>query len=296
MINKNLILGIGLIVLVLFLAGIIGEAGFFAPDGSKPGDYLYGYYMISREDNVADVSYLSLDTAVTNYKAFYDRHYWEGHPVRHADGIFRCVVIDSQPSRGNGLYWAQSCSAYLTHDEVIALAIEPPPEPPAPIITGFTAWINKLWAWIQTLFNLGAITGEPVIQVGLPYTYDISVTANEPDSDYTDGSYQVQYSNWALVDRNGNIKQEGTWERVYGSYVKQVTLIAPERGQYTLLAIITQYDMSYDNNVWVTIREEIVGREAIDLSTNIPAPDMPVVSSFTNWLNDIWDWLTNLFN
>jgi len=175
--------------------------------------------------------------------------------------------------------------------------ISPPPVP-TPI---WKKIIVKILDWIIGLFDyFFAIAGPSVVSPGSIETYSIDLTAPIPDSDYSDGIYQIQMANWALVDRNGNIKEEGEWEEVKGNYVKNVNLKIPsEAGKYVLIAIIQQYDMEYnfDTSEWETVKEDVIAKEGIDIESKIPKPEppVPIWSNIVELLKRIWDWFKNLF-
>jgi len=181
------------------------------------------------------------------------------------------------------------------------------PEPTIPEPSGFSKFINKIKEWIKNLFSnffiFQSIVGPQTVEPNTQHTYQIDLTAQIPDSDYTDGTMSYQWGNWALIDSNGNIKQEGIWEEVNGVYTKSVTITTPsDIGNYVLVGLITQYDMNFDINTgqWLTGEEQIVNKEAIDLKSeySIISPEIPIPGGFSKfidsigeWLNNIWDWI-----
>jgi hypothetical protein len=176
--------------------------------------------------------------------------------------------------------------------------------PTTPTIPSKPVWenlVSKLLNWLKSLFSWFTyqIYGEQQPLVGSQQTYIINITTTPPDSDYSDGTYQIQYASWALLDRNGNIISKGDWEEVRGRYYKQVTLtIPPNPGNYVIVGIIYQYDMRYNPTTlsWSIVNEGIVAREAMDLNAKIIAPPKPSLPQFTNILSSIINWLKSLFS
>jgi len=181
-------------------------------------------------------------------------------------------------------------------------------QPPEPTPSGFSVWVNKILDWLKNLFKsifgIQSIVGSKVVEPNTQETYQIDLSAPIPDSDWSDGSYEVQYANWVLLDKDGNIKQEGTWEKVSGKYTKSVTITTPANiGNFALVGVITQYDLTYDfpNKKWTTSEETIINKEAIDLETkySVVEPEVPIPSGFSKfltaigtWLKSVWDWIT----
>jgi hypothetical protein len=124
------------------------------------------------------------------------------------------------------------------------------------------------------------------------------LSATSPDTAYTDGTYQEQYANWALLDSNKNIMQQGTWEKVYGSYSKDITITIPNNpSNYVLIGTIYQYDMKYQNNAWVTTSESVIAKDALNIQTGMPIPVANTGNlNFGNILQNIWNWITNFFS
>lgn len=179
----------------------------------------------------------------------------------------------------------------------------PPEDPPKPTPSGFYALLQKINEWLtnffKSLFGL-TITGEKEVEPNTQHTYFIDMATEEPDNDWSDGSYQIQYGSWALIDKNENIKQEGQWEELdNGIYIKSVTITTPsEIGDYALVGLIDQFDMVYDYQTkqWSSI-ETIVNKEAIDLKSEytVEEPSKPVPSSFTQLIQRIIEWIKDLF-
>ncbi|MHC4397875.1 MAG: hypothetical protein ACYS1A_19700 [Planctomycetota bacterium] len=174
---------------------------------------------------------------------------------------------------------------------------EPPP-PPVPV---WEQIIQAILAWITSIFNFFfSITGETVVQPGQTYVYTIAISAPVPDTDFTDGTMQYQYGNWALVNNNGLIVQEGEWESVEGTYAKEVSITVPQAlGNHALIGVIHQYDLSFNfgTGEWETVREAVVAKEGIDLRTTLPAPQapVPILSLLGDIIAGIWQWILGLF-
>ncbi len=176
-------------------------------------------------------------------------------------------------------------------------------KPTIPSPQAISNWIDSIIDWIRNLFaNIFtfSITGPQTVEPNTQATYTIDLNAQIPDSDWSDGTYSVQYGNWALIGENSNIKQQGTWEKINGQYSKSVTLTTPSNiGDYILVGIITQIDMNYnfDTGQWTTGEEQIINKEAIDLKTKytVEAPEVPLPGGFQKFINDIINFLKNLF-
>lgn len=180
------------------------------------------------------------------------------------------------------------------------IVIEPPKINPR----GWIDWIFKLNEWIteffKKIFGL-SIVGKDLVEPNTIETYDINLISTPPDSDWSDGSYSVQYSNWALIDSENSIVQQGTWEETYGEYKKQVSITTPsDIGNYILIATITQYEMAYDfsNRLWNVEEERILTKEAIDVQTKytVIEPEKPSPPSFADLINKIIDFIRSLWN
>jgi hypothetical protein len=176
--------------------------------------------------------------------------------------------------------------------------------PPTPTIPPKPIWenlINKIIDWLKSLFSffIYQIYGEQQPLVGSQQTYTINITTTPPDSDYSDGSYQIQYASWALLDSSGKIISKGDWEEVRGTYYKQITITIPPTPQnYVITAIIYQYDMKYNPSTqkWDIVKEDVVAKEAISLNAKVIAPPKPQPPSIMDVINRIIDWLKNLFS
>lgn len=173
--------------------------------------------------------------------------------------------------------------------------------PVAPQPSAISSFINKIVTWIVTVFkNLfpQSIAGATLVEPNTQETYQIDLSTDAPDTDWSDGTYQVQYGSWALVDKDGNIKQQGEWEEISdGKYTKSVTLMTPsDIGNFALVGLIDQFDMSYDytTKTWNSA-ETIVNKEAIDLQTKytVVAPSNPNPSPISSFVAFIKSFLCN---
>lgn len=176
--------------------------------------------------------------------------------------------------------------------------------PSCPAWQTFLQKFQEFLDWMKDLFKnaqFWAISGSTSVQPGSTETYSISLTAPVPDSDYTDGSYQIQYASWALIDKDENIKQQGEWEKVQGSYQKQVTINVPsELNKFGIAGVIVQYDMQYNFSTkqWSITKEDIVAKEMLNVATKLPVPFNPPVpgwSKIADWFKSFLDWLAGLF-
>lgn len=187
-------------------------------------------------------------------------------------------------------------------EEIVEDEIE---EPEKPTPTGFSNLMSLIFNWILGILDFfklqttQSIIGADIITPGTQESYSISLETNIPDSDYSNGSYQVQYGNWALVNGEGEIISEGEWEEVFGTYTKDVKIQIPSKlDDHALIGVINQYDMNYDfdTNKWVITNEEIVTKEGINLQTKLSAPEKPTpfFSKLKNIIQSIFDWFRNL--
>ena len=158
------------------------------------------------------------------------------------------------------------------------------------------------WVFLSDyrVLNPYSIVGEGQPLVGSSQTYTIDLSVPTPvDNDYTDKTYAVRWGNWALIDENQNIIEQGDWEEVNQSYHKEVTIIIPDNpNKYVLLGVIVENRAVWndDTNSWDWQGEEVLSKEALSISTRLPAPVKPNLSfSFTDLLSKIWNWFLNLF-
>jgi len=172
---------------------------------------------------------------------------------------------------------------------------------------GFSQLLIRIWDKIKAIFEKisprFSIVGEKVIEVGKNYTYQIELRVPPPDLNWSDGTYQVQYASWALIDKNKNIIQEGEWEEINGTYLKNITIKAPENvDDYLIIAMVTQFDMNYNTETksWDTSEEKIILLESINLRTTKPTiitkPSKPSPKGIISWINSVLGWFSNLFN
>jgi len=212
---------------------------------------------------------------------------------------FNGIDIDFTNPKGSD--WLVECKGNI----IVRTKPLPPelPQPTPPQPSGFLNILKSIWAWIKsiftTIFPFSSIIGEAVVEPNTIHTYKISLTAPFPDDVWDDGNYQVQYANWVLVDKDQQIIQEGEWERVYGNYNKDVTITAPSKiDDFMLVAVITQYDMTFVSGSWTSGEEQIMTKEAINLKTEytVTIPSIPSPSGFLNLINKFFDWLKNLFS
>lgn len=177
------------------------------------------------------------------------------------------------------------------------------PEPPQTdnILIRLANWIDNIILSLKEFFTSQTIIGPQDAQPGTTQTYQIDLSTNIPDTDFTDGDYQIQYANWVLVDEDRNIIEQGGWEEINGTYNKNVTLTLPEElNKYALIGIINQYDMKYDftTKEWKQIKDEVVVKEAYNLRTSLPVPEKPSSPTFEklkNIIDNFVDWIKGLF-
>lgn len=207
----------------------------------------------------------------------------------------QCTEIQLYPSEktSNDYYTATDCYNQINI-----------PQPDTPAAPGWSDFLSAIWDWVKNIFGFGGVTqtiyGETSPLPGSTHTYNISISTTQPDSTYNDGSYSVQYANWALVESGTqSIIKQGTWEQVYGEYDKSVTITLPntENKEYALLGIITETQGTYDYNTgtWTFSEEQIKNKEAINVKTlySITEPTNPEPSGFSKLISDIINWIKN---
>ncbi len=177
-------------------------------------------------------------------------------------------------------------------------------EPPVVQSKGFIYWIQQLNQWItdffKKIFGL-SIAGLSEVEPNTQATYEINLSTSPADSNFSDSSYSVKFANWAVTDSVGNIKMQGTWEKIpNGKYVKNVTITTPSQiGNYMILGMITETNMTYDgfNHAWIVGEEKAILQEGIDLETKFRVTSPPTVSpsGFLKFIQSIIDWFKNLF-
>ncbi len=149
---------------------------------------------------------------------------------------------------------------------------------------------------------LSIFVDRETINLGESATFTINLTTTIPDSDYTDGTYQVQNFGAVWADKAGNIIESIEFRRVYGSYYDTVTITPTKTGEYALVALIIQYDQIYDTTTsqWITSPEEVLVKDARKLTVETPEPPTPPRPSFGEWFSNIWnsitDWFRGLFS
>lgn len=148
---------------------------------------------------------------------------------------------------------------------------------------------------------LSIFVDREIINLGESATFTIDMTTTVPDSDYTDGFFQWQYFGAVWSDKAGNVVDSIEFRRIYGSYSDTVTITPTKTGEYALVALIIQYDQTYDTatSSWITSPEEILVKDARKLSVITPAPPTPSTPNVIEWIGNIFqsiiDWFSGLF-
>jgi len=144
---------------------------------------------------------------------------------------------------------------------------------------------------------LSILVDKETISLGETATFTIDLSTSSPDNDYTDGTYQVQYVGWIIVDKDGNIIDSKDFTRIYGSFSDTVKFTPTTTGEYALVGLIIQYDQTYDTATgqWITSPEEIKVKEAKKLSVIAPTPPTPPTPSIGQWIVNIWNSIINWF-
>lgn len=176
-------------------------------------------------------------------------------------------------------------------------------DPTIPLPKGLTNLISDMLEWIKQVFKSVfslSITGASEVLPGAIEEYSIDLSAEMPDTDYSDGTFSTQYGYWALIDKDGSIITGQTKGIiVYGEYSTVASVTIPlSVDNHVILGTITQIDSSYDfgNGVWVDGEEYIVTKEAISLSSKLPIPVTPISGGFQTMLTNLFDWIKGLFS
>ncbi len=163
----------------------------------------------------------------------------------------------------------------------------------APAIT--PALIPTNFGW-----NFASITGDDVnINPGQSYTYTISLDAGTPrDDDPADGTYQERTGKWYFLDAAYNIIDEGDEVAVDRFYQETVTITAPSTtGDYKLVAMLLENEATYlpSTNSWMWGTWDIVEKDKLDINVLLGIPPSPPVPNFMQKLQELMEWLENLF-
>jgi hypothetical protein len=242
-------------------------------------------------------------------KLYFANSYVDCRPFNYDGYDLRWIVtipLGSPKADGNTIYLVQKFTAPASTTTTTTIVpvttttvilVSPPPTPNPPI---WDLIISKILDWLINLFNFFKfeIYGEQYPTVGNMQTYTINITTTPPDSDYSDGSYQVQYGSWALLDKSGNMINKGDWEQINGSYYKQITLTIPSNpGDYIIVGLIYQYDMKFNTTTlkWDTVSEGVVSKEAMNLNAKVIAPPTPKPPDILQVLKNFWCWFIGLF-
>lgn len=168
--------------------------------------------------------------------------------------------------------------------------------PLSPSPSGWDAFKNLILNLIQSLAQLltgQTIVGATSVAPGSTQTYNIDLSVPVPDSDFSDGYYEIQYANWILSDEDGNSLQEGAWVEVKGSYIKDATITVPnvQNKNYVIASIITQINGTYDygSETWSFSEEVPIIQEGIDVKTknSINPPISPGPGGFSKFIQAI---------
>ena len=144
---------------------------------------------------------------------------------------------------------------------------------------------------------LSILVDKETIKLGESATYTIDLTTTVPDSDYSDGSYQIQFFGGVFADKDGNVIESREFRRVYGSYSETFTVKPTKVGEYALVGIIIQYDQTYDSatSQWITSPEEILVKEAKKLTVSL-SPPPPVTPGIIAWFSNAWQSILDFFS
>jgi len=143
------------------------------------------------------------------------------------------------------------------------------------------------------------ISGNENILPDVTEDYVITILTDSPDSDYSDGTYQVQHANWGLMNSNQEIIQNQSWERVYGEYQKNISLTIHQVGEYMLFVVVTQVDMIFSDITgnWTESNETLLVKEVLNVNVKHPItePTVSIPQGFSNLFASITEWLSGLW-
>ena len=194
-----------------------------------------------------------------------------------------------------------TCAEYICQNEVIVAQLPTKPSPSGldTVLQSLTDWVFKMFSNVKDIISFSIIGSEELI-AGDTETYNIHLTTNVPDMDYSDGYYETQYAYWALINKEKNIIMgEKKGLEVFGEYDIIVNITIPNiPNDYILMSTITQINSSYNYNTkkWNNTDEVIVKKEALNLKTKIPIPDKPQSSGLSDIFTNIADWLKSIFD
>jgi hypothetical protein len=249
-------------------------------------------------------TYLGCDNKQKSYKDYYEQSgFWESNYIifnNYSNIRYEPVecCVNSDCNLGGSCQDFKCTYPQTTTSTTITTIPKPTLES---LMPDWNMIISKIIDWLKSIFSFlkFEIYGEQYPTVGSMQTYTINITTTPPDSDYSDGSYQVQYGSWALIDNNGNIINKGSWEEVSGNYYKQVSLTIPSSpNNYVLVGLIYQYDMKYNSSTmkWEIVNQQVIQKEAMNLNARVIAPQKPPAPSFADIINSIINWLKGLFS
>lgn len=233
--------------------------------------------------------------------------------------LYSGINVEGEAQIGNAYYIAIGSSfapnsqfpcQNVYHIEMIRPASAPaPPNPIAPSISLFQQVIDSIIDFLQSLFGISllSVVGPNEVPPGASMTFVIDMTADVPDSDFSDGTYQQQFGGWALVDANGNIIQNSEWLKISDRFQSAPVLIAPTaQGNYVMTAVIIRYDQVYDSATaaWSVPSEPVIAaKEGFPFTVKSAAsvPTQPIVISppqsiFSSIINAILDFINGIID
>lgn len=152
---------------------------------------------------------------------------------------------------------------------------------PTPLSVEF--YVAKMGVFIDGVINPSSIApfsiiGGQIDAVTNEINYEIDIVTSSPDSDFQDGKYERQFSNWALVNADGNIIKKGSWSRSYGTYREVVSIpLSSETQNLALVGFTIEMDMQFEEpSGWEVINEgDIMVKEGINTKTKDVSVEQP---------------------
>lgn len=102
------------------------------------------------------------------------------------------------------------------------------------------------------------------ISIGDKRDISIRLYVDEPDINYIDGDYQIQYANWVILDTTANIIKKGNYQRISsGNYEKDLSLSFYKDGDFALIPYVIQYNIDYNftSTAWEDQGYDVIGKE-----------------------------------
>lgn len=192
-------------------------------------------------------------------------------------------------------------------------------QPPIPKPRGIVAFFSQIRDFILGVFKrvgIFTIAGNIEVAPNTQETYDLSLSLDTPiDSDFSDGTIEYRYAQYAVIDKNENVLFASTPELIQNSYAKKATITTPAKiDEQVLGAFITSTRGTFDTTTkaWycesadtrtkipltqeANCYEEVIKQEAIILKNKVRiAPETPKPKGILAFFKSISDFIKKLF-